>query len=186
MSTAVQVDTHAERYPLVAGVAIWRFPLLGGLLLAGGLSLGVWELAALSALGAILATHLDRSQVIEVSPAGLCRGFLLGGRFVARGPVLAWPAIAEIQTSWRAPDRAALETVVRDRHRSALRLSSAMGLRAYWTLLAEIARRAPAAARTELTPDVLAQGPPGQPFPPRAALVAGALALAILVSTLLA
>jgi hypothetical protein len=84
----------------------------------------------------------------------------------------------EVRTGWRRPgDDSALETVVCDREGRVIRLSTAMGLAAYWACLAEIVRRAPDAARIGLTDRVLAEGPPTRQDLVAAARIAVTLAL---------
>jgi hypothetical protein len=105
--------------------------------------------------------HLTRGVVLEISGPGLSRGLLGAGVFRGRAPVMAWSTVTEVHTAWCRPgDDFALETVVRDRDGGSIRLSTAMGLAAYWSCLDEIVRRAPRAARSGLTDSVLADGPP--------------------------
>jgi hypothetical protein len=168
---------ESHRYPVVGGAAAWALALLTVLLaVAAAIFHGIGVAAAAGALG--WAVHrLSRSMIVETSRVGLTRGLLgLGAAFPARPTVISWTSIVEVRTAWRRPgDDSALESVVRDREGRAIRLSSAMGLAAYWACLAEIVRRAPAAARTGLTDRVLADGPPG----PRDLMAAGRAAAAL-------
>jgi hypothetical protein len=85
------------------------------------------------------------------------------GVFGARATVIAWSAVAEVHTDWRRPDGdLALETTVRDQEGRTIRLSTAMGLAAYWACLADIVRYASAARRSGLTDVVLAEGRPAR------------------------
>jgi hypothetical protein len=167
-----------RRYPVVGGLAGLRVPLMTALLALGGLAMGTQEMAvAVLALGWV-AHGLWRSVVIEVSPDGLARR--LGVRGVLVGPTasLSWSSVVAVETGWREPDDyRALETAVRGRDGTTIRISTAMGCRNYWACLAEIVRRAPWAARAGLTDATLAGGPPGPRDVVEAARTAGTLAL---------
>lgn len=167
-----------RRYPLLGGPAAWYLPLLAGVLAAGAAACQAFDLAVgAGALGWVVH-RLIRSTVLEISPPGLTRGLLGPGAFSARAAVMPWSAVAEVHTAWCRPgDDFALETLVRDREGRAIRLSTAMGLAAYWTCLADIVRHAPAAARSGLTESVLADGPPTRRHLVSALGTAGGLAL---------
>jgi hypothetical protein len=153
----------ARRYPLLGGAAAWYLPLLAAVLAASAVAFAAFDLAIGAAALGWAVQRLTRSLVLELSPTGLTRGVLGMGAFRARTTVIPWGAVAEVHTAWRRPaDDFALETVVRDREGRTIRLSTAMGLAAYWACLAEIVRRAPAAARSGLTDGVLADGPPAR------------------------
>jgi len=169
-----------RRYPLLGGPAAWYLPLLAAVLAAGAAAFEAFDVAiAAAALG--WAVHrLTRAVVVEISPAGLTRGLLGVGAFRARTTVMPWSAIVEIHTAWCRPgDDSALETTVRDREGRTIRLSTAMGLAAYWAGLAEIVRRAPAAARPGITDAVLAEGPPARHHVVSAIGTAAGLALVL-------
>jgi hypothetical protein len=152
----------ACRYPLLGGAAAWYLPLLATALAAAAAAGGHFEVAIGAAALAWAAHRLTRSVVVEVSPTGLTRGFVSVGAFRARTTVMAWAAVVEVRTEWCGPGNdVALQTAVRDREGHTIRLSTAMGLAAYWTCLGEIVRCAPAAARSGLTDRVLAEAPPG-------------------------
>jgi hypothetical protein len=169
------------RYPLIGGVASWRVPVLAALLAAGALALDVSDLAAAVAILGWLAHGLCRSVVLEISPVGITRGFVLNGDFRGPATVLSWPLIAEVHTSWCRPrDESALQTIVRASDGVAVRFSTAMGLAAYWTCLAEVVRRTPGAVRSGLTDAVLADGPPARSHLLSAMVTAAALALILL------
>jgi hypothetical protein len=174
------VDIH--RYPVLGGAAAWGLSLLAGLLAAAAVGLrGIDVAGGIAALGWVVH-RLSRSMVVETSPTGLTRGLLALGTFRTRTTVIPWRSIVEVRTAWSRPgDDSALETAVRDREGRTIRLSTTMGLAAYWACLAEIVRRAPAAARVGLTDDVLADGPSG-----RHDLVAAIRAVAALVLVLAA
>lgn len=153
----------AGRYPLLGGAAAWYLPLLAAVLAASAVAFTAFDLAIGAAALGWAVQRLTRSLVLELSPTGLTRGVLGMGAFRARTTVIPWGDVAEVHTAWRRPaDDFALETVVRDREGRTIRLSTAMGLAAYWACLAEIVRRAPAAARSGLTDGVLADGPPAR------------------------
>lgn len=153
----------AGRYPLLGGAAAWYLPLLAAVLAASAVAFAAFDVAIGAAALGWAVQRLTRSLVLELSPTGLTRGVLGMGAFRARTTVIPWGAVAEVHTAWRRPaDDFALETAVRDREGRTIRLSTAMGLAAYWTCLAEIVRRAPAAARSGLTDGVLADGPPAR------------------------
>jgi hypothetical protein len=170
----------ARRFPLVGGLAAWHVPVVMTPLALGAIGLDLSEMAvALAGLG--LALHgFVRGGVVEVSSWGVTRGFVLNGRFVGRTTVIAWSAVTSVHTDWCRPgDDTALHTTVRDDDGHAIRFTTAMGLRAYWTCLAAVAASLPEARRLGLTEAVLA-GPPlgrGTAFP--AVATAGALALII-------
>lgn len=155
------VSPRVRRYPLLGGAAAWFLPLLAVVLTAGAVAFGAFDVAiGVGALG-WAGYRCARSVVLEISPAGLTRGLLAVGAFRARTTVIPWEAIVAVHTAWCFPgDDSALETAVRDREGRTIRLSTAMGLAAYWACLAEIVRRAPAAARSGITDGVLAGGPP--------------------------
>jgi hypothetical protein len=167
-----------RHFSVVGGPAAWGLAGLAGLLVAGAAAFKGTDAAAVVAVLAWMVHRLSRSVVVETSPAGITRGLLALGAFRARPTVIAWLAVVEVRTAWLRPhDDSALETVVRDREGRSIRLSTAMGLAAYWACLAEIVRRAPSAARVGLTDDVLADGPPGQRDLVAALRAAAALAL---------
>jgi hypothetical protein len=150
-----------RRYPLLGGPAAWYLPLLAAVLAAGAVAFAAFDLAVGAIALGWAVHHLTRGVVLEISGPGLSRGLLGAGVFRGRAPVMAWSTVTEVHTAWCRPgDDFALETVVRDRDGGSIRLSTAMGLAAYWSCLDEIVRRAPLAARSGLTDSVLADGPP--------------------------
>jgi hypothetical protein len=175
---AAPVDIR--QYPVLGGAAAWCLVLLAICLAAGALAFkGVEAAAGVAALG--WAVHrLSRSLVVETSPTGLTRGVLALGTFRTCTTVMPWRSVTEVYTGWARPgDDSALQTVVRDREGQSICLSTTMGLAAYWACLAEIARRAPAAAHVGLTDDVLAGRPPERRDLVDAARAAAALALVL-------
>jgi hypothetical protein len=176
-----RASEESRRYPVIGGAAIWALGLLAGLLALAAVFHRPTVAIAVAALwwG---AHRVARTVVVEVSPVGLSRGLLDARLFQTRPVVVPWRSIVEIRTAWRRRgDDSALETVVRDCDGRAIRLSTAMGLTAYWECLAEVVRRAPAAARVGLTDRVLADGPPGRPDLVAAIQTAAALALILAV-----
>jgi hypothetical protein len=172
------VVPSVHRFPLMGGVAALRVPLVAALAVAGGLVVGAWDLAIAAAVLGTMAQRVWRSVVLEVSPTGLTRGFLLRGVFLGPTTVLPWSAIIDAHTDWCQPgDDTALETTVRGRDGTILRFSTAMGLRTYWTCLAAVADHVPIAARSGLTESTLSGGQPERGQLLAAARVAGALAL---------
>ncbi len=172
------VDVH--RYPVVGGTAACCLPLLAVLLATAAVAFRGIEVAA--GIGAVgwIAHRLSRSVVVETSPIGLTRGMLALGTFHARATIIPWRSIVEVHTAWsRQGDDSALETAVRDREGRTIRLSTTMGLAAYWACLAEIARRVPAVARGGITDRVLADGPPERRDLVAAIRAAAALALVL-------
>jgi hypothetical protein len=170
-----------QRYPVVGGVAAWRLPVLTTLLALGGLALGTWGLAVGVVVLGWIGQRLRRSVVIEVSPDGLARGLALEGVF-ANPTSMSWTSVVAVETDWWAPhDDHALETTVRSRDGTTIRLSTAMGLQSYWACLAEIVRRAPGALRSGLTDATLASGPPSRRDAIAAVKTAGALSLVLLM-----
>jgi hypothetical protein len=152
-----------QRYPVVGGAAAWRLPILTAMLALAGLAMGAWAIAACVVVLGVTGHRLWRSVVIEVSPDGLARGLALDGRFTGPTTSLPWRAVVTVETRWWGPDdHRALETDVRSRDGRTIRFSTAMGLRSYWTCLAEIVRWAPDADRAGLTVATLAGGPPAR------------------------
>jgi hypothetical protein len=167
-----------RRYPVVGGVAAWRLPLLTTLLALGGLALDAWGLAVGVVVLGWVGHRLRQSVVIEVSPDGLAQGLVLEGAFVGRTVSMSWRSVVAVETDWRGPgDESALETSVRGRDGTMIRLSTAMGFQNYWACLAEIVRQAPGAVRPGLTDAALAGGPPARRDVIAATKTAGALAL---------
>lgn len=167
-----------QRYPVVGGATAWRLPLLTGMVALAGLVLDVWGIAASVVVLGWVGQLFWRSVVIELSPDGLARGLRLDGVFVGPPVSMAWSAVVAVDTDWWEPeDHRALETTVRSRDGTTIRISTAMGLRSYWACLAEIVRRAPGARRSGLTDGALASGPPARRDVVAAAWTAGALAL---------
>jgi hypothetical protein len=168
------------RIPVVGGIAAWYVPLVTTTLALGALGLGLLDLAVAVGVAGFVAQSLLRGVVVEVSPRGLTRGFVLEGRFLGRATVMAWDAVASVHTDWRRPgDDTALATTVRDLHGGAIHFTTAMGLGRYWACLAAVAARAPAAGRSGLTEALLADAPPGRQSALSAAATAGLLGLAI-------
>jgi hypothetical protein len=150
-----------QRYPVVGGAAAWRLPVLTALLALGGLTLDSWALVGGVVVLGWGGHRLWRSVVIELSPDGLARGLRLEGVFVGPTASMSWTAVVAVETDWWEPDdHHALETQVRSRDGTVIRLSTAMGLRSYWACLHEIVRNTPRAVRSGLTDATLASGPP--------------------------
>jgi hypothetical protein len=176
MSTA-----ELRQYRIAGGVAAWPIPVVSAILGLGALSLDAIEpLLAIAVLG-LGAQMVWRGAVVETSPVGITRGFMLNGCFVGRTTVLTWSTITTVHTEWRLPgDDTALVTTVSDREGRSIRLSTAMGLRDYYRCLAAIRRGAPLAARSGLTDAVLEDGPPGPRGLISAATTAALLALVMI------
>jgi hypothetical protein len=169
-----------RQYRIGGGVAAWPIPVVSCILSLGALGLDALEFALAIALIGFVAQTVWLGRVVETSPVGITRGFMLNGRFVGRTTVIAWNAIASVQTKWRHPgDDTALETTVRDGEGRSIHLSTAMGLHDYWTCLAAIVSGAPFATRSGLTDAVVEEGPPGRQGLISAAATAGALALIV-------
>jgi hypothetical protein len=134
---------------------------LTAVLALGGLTLDSWTLVGGIVVLGWVGHRLWRSVVIELSPDGLARGLRLEGVFVGPTASMSWTAVVAVETDWWEPDdHHALETQVRSRDGTVIRLSTAMGLRSYVTCLHEIVRNAPRAVRSGLTDATLASGPP--------------------------
>jgi hypothetical protein len=169
-----------RRYPVVGGMAAWRLPLLASLLALAGVALdaGGWALGVLGF--GWLANRLWQCVVVEVSPDGLARGLLVEGTFLRPPAAIAWSAVVAVETDWCDPgDHSGLETRVRGRDGTTIRLSTAMGCRGYWSCLEAIVRRAPGAARSGLTDATLAGGPPARREVLAAAKTSAVLALVL-------
>jgi hypothetical protein len=94
--------------------------------------------------------------VLGVSPHGLSRGLFLGSRGIGGAQSMRWEDVAEIRTDWRHPaDFTGLVTTVVGDDGAAITFTTQMGLGAYRTLVAEVARRAPRARRVGLTERLL-------------------------------
>jgi hypothetical protein len=166
--------------PVIGGIAAWYVPLVATVLGFGALGLGLLELVGIVAAGGFVAQALLRSVVVEIAARGLTRGLAFNGRFLGRPTVMAWEAIASVHTDWRCPgDDTALATTVRDGHGHAIHFTTAMGLRGYWTCLASVGARVPAARRSGLTDALLSGEPPSRRTALSAAITAGGLALLI-------
>jgi hypothetical protein len=169
-----------QRYRVFGGGGALYVVAVFFLVAAGAAALGAFELAIGAAGVGWAASALSRSLVVELSPTGLTRGLVAAGAFRGRTTVIPWAAVVDLHTTWcRAGDDSALETTVAGRDGRRIRLSTVMGLAGYWACLAEIARRAPAAARSGLTDAVLADGPPARHHVVSAAGTAAALAVLI-------
>jgi hypothetical protein len=167
-----------RQYRIAGGVAAWPIPVVSAILGLGALSLEALEPILVIALLGFVAQILWLGAVVEISPVGITRGFMLNGRFVGRTTVLAWNTITTVHTDWRHPgDDTSIVTVVSDREGRSIRLSTAMGLRAYCRCLAAVSSGAPFATRSGLTDAVLDEGPPGKRGLVSAAATAGVLAL---------
>jgi len=176
MREAVEISVH--RFPLMGGVTALRVPFVAALAGAGALAVGAWDVAGGVAVLGTIVQGLWRSVVLDLSPTGLTRGFVLRGAFLGPATVLAWPTIVDVHTDWCRPgDDTALETTVRGRDGTMLRFSTAMGFAAYWACLAEVVRHVPGAVRSGLTEATLDEGQPGRSQMFAAAKTAGALAL---------
>jgi hypothetical protein len=180
MTTDSRPARPLRRYPVLGGAAGWSLPLVALALAAwavwhGALDLGLAAGAVAWGVHAVLG-----SLVVEVSPRALTRGVLAAGTFRGPSTVIPWSGVADIHTAWCRPgDDSALETFVRDGDGRAIRISTGMGLAAYWTCLGEIARRAPDAPRSGVTDAVLADGPPARHHLVSAGRTAAALALVL-------
>jgi hypothetical protein len=171
-----------RRLPVIGGIAAWHVPLVATVLALGALGLGLLDLAVAVGLLGFVAQSLLRSVVIEISPGGLTRGFVLHGRFLGRTTVMTWDAVTSVHTDWRRPgDDIALATTVRDGRGGTIHFTTAMGLRDYWACLTFVAACVPAARRSGLTDAVVAGEPPGGRTVLSAATTAGALALLLAV-----
>jgi hypothetical protein len=171
---------HVRHLSLVGGIAAWYIPGVAGLLVVGAAALGALELAVAVAAAGLVAHSVRRGIVVEVSPVGLTRGFVLNGRFIGRTTVIAWDAVAVIHTDWRRRgDDTALATTVSDRHGREIHFTTAMGLGTYWGCLTAVVARAPGALCSGLTAAVVAGERPGRRQLIAVAGTAGALALII-------
>jgi hypothetical protein len=171
---------EVRQFRVAGGIAAWPIPVASGILGLGAMALDALEIALAVALLGFVAQTLWLGRIVETSPVGLTRGFMLSGRFVGRATVIPWNAIASVHTEWRRPgDDTALETIVRDGDGRSIHLSTAMGLQDYWTCLAAIVGSTPLARRSGLTDAVVAEGPPGRRGLVSAAATAGALALIV-------
>lgn len=170
-----------QQYRIAGGIAAWPIPVVAAILGLGALGLQTLEPMLAVALLAVIAQVVWRGGVVEISPVGITRGFMLNGRFIGRTTVLAWSTITNVHTEWRQPgDDTALVTIVRDREGRSIQLSTSMGLRDYCRCLAAIRSAAPLATRSGLTDAVLDDRPPGRQGLISAAATAGALALVVI------
>lgn len=174
-----------QRYPTIGGVSAWRIPVAMAVAMLCAIAISELVVACVIAVLSVVAASVDRSTVVEVSSAGLARGFTLRGAFLGPARVLPWQSVAEITTAWRAPrDYSVLETIVSAQDGMIVRFSSKMGLAAYRALIADVVRLAPGAQRTGLTDQVLAERHRPSRRGLRVALaVTFALLLAFLIAT---
>jgi hypothetical protein len=181
MDPEPDTDRRVRRYRVVGGAAAWWLPLATTGLVAVALGLDFLELAVAAGVLGSVGHGVSRSLVVESAPAGLTRGVVVRGRFLATAAVMSWRAVREVRTDWARPgDDSALVTTVRDIEGRTLRFSTLMGLNDFLACLAEIARRAPGAARAGLTDALLAEGPPDAHHARSTAMAAGALSLILL------
>lgn len=174
------VVVPVRHVPVIGGLAAWHIPLVTATLGFGALGLGLMEIVlAVALLGYVAQTGL-RGLVVEISPRGLTRGFFFNGRFRGCTTVMAWDAVASVHTGWRRlGDDTALLTTVRDGQGHAIHLTTAMGLRAYWSCVASVAAGAPAARRSGLTDALVSHEPPDRRSVLDAAATAATLALVL-------
>jgi hypothetical protein len=146
-----------RRYPVVGGLAAWRFPIVFGFLTAAAAGADEWSVACVLVATGLFAHALEQGAVIAISPRGLTRGFVIGSSFVGPARIVSWESIVEIATGWRGGgDYTALETTVHSRDGVVLRFGSRMGLAAYQVLLADVNMHAPVTAfRSGLTQQVI-------------------------------
>jgi hypothetical protein len=169
-----------RQYRVAGGIAAWPIPVFSGILSLGALGLDALEIALAVALLGFIGQTVWLGRVVETSPVGLTRGFMLNGRFLGRATVIPWRAVASVHTEWRRPgDDTSLETIVRDADGRSIHFSSAMGLHDYWACLAAIVGSTPLARRSGLTDVIIAEGLPGRRGLVSAAATAGALALVV-------
>jgi hypothetical protein len=167
-----------QQYRIAGGVAAWQIPVVSAILGLGALGLGALEPILMIALLGFVAQVVRLGAVVEISPVGLTRGFILNGRFLGRTTVMAWNTITSVHTEWRHPgDDTALVTTVSDREGRSIQLSTAMGLRDYLRCVAAVRSSAPFGARSGLTDAVLDDSPSGTGSFISAAATAGVLAL---------
>jgi hypothetical protein len=152
-------EPRVRRYRVVGGAAAWCLPLATTGLVVAALALGSPEIAAVAGALGWVGHGVSRGLVVESAPAGLTRGLVVRDRFLATAAVMPWRTVLEVRTDRARPgDDAALVTTVRDAEGRTVRFSTLMGLGDFLACLAEIARRAPAAARAGLTDALLAEG----------------------------
>jgi hypothetical protein len=170
--------TSVHRFPVVGGVSAMRVPFVATLVAVGALTVEAWDAAVGAAVIGGIIHVLWRNVVLEVSPTGLSRGFVLRGVFLGPTTVLPWPTIAEVHTDWCRPsDDTALETTVRARDGTTLRFSTAMGVGAYMKCLNKVVGHLPRDVRSGLTEATLGEGQPGRGQMLAAAGTASVLAL---------
>jgi hypothetical protein len=149
----------ARRYRALGGILGWGIPAGAGCVLTVTVVVGDFIDILLVAVLGLVATGLERGQVLEATAHGLSREVRIGGVLLYPARVVAWPAVAEIVTRWRRPnDYTTLETIVSGAGIS-VRFSTDMGYAAYRALVADIAAHAPAARRTGLTDQLLREPP---------------------------
>lgn len=148
----------ACRYRALGGMTAWLATALWGALVLGAVAVGHWPLALVLAVIGGAVWSLDPSAVIELSPAGISRGFMLAGRYTRTPRVVAWSSVREILTRWQGPaGYTALATTVSDAEGNSLVFTTKMGLRAYRLLLRQVAAAAPEARQGGLTRQLLAE-----------------------------
>jgi hypothetical protein len=167
-----------RQIPILGGIAAWQIPFVTATLCLGALAVGILEGALAVGLLGFVAHSLLRARVVEISPVGLTRGFVLNRRFVGPTTVMPWDSIVSVHTQFRRPgDDTALSTTVRDGAGHAIHFTTAMGLGTYWRCLATVADGAVMAQRSGLTTAVLADRAPDGRSMLAAAATAGVLAL---------
>jgi hypothetical protein len=170
------------RYRVLGGAAAWCVPLTTAALATAALALGLPELSVAVGVLGWVGHGVARSLVVEPAPAGLTRGVVLRDRFLGRATLMPWRTIAEVRTDWARPgDDSALAATVRDADGGTMHFSTSMGVGDFWACLADVVRNAPGAERTGLTDTLLVDGPPARHHARASAMVAGRLALILLV-----
>jgi hypothetical protein len=169
-----------RRYSILGAAVRWPVVWITGTLALATVALGAAEFLVIVLILGILGYRAVCSAMVELSPRGLTRGLVVGGRFLGPTTVMAWGAVASVHSDWRIPGNDfALTTVVRDHEGRAIAFSTAMGIRNYWTCLAGVVAATPAATRSGLTEAILADGPPGRTTLLASARIAAVLGLVL-------
>lgn len=164
-----------RRYRAVGGWFAWRLPLCAGILLAALAASGDWSVTLLTGVLALVASAIERGHALEVSARSLSRELRIAGVHVRAPRVVAWRAVAAIETRWRGPhDYSGLVTRVVGPGMS-ITFTNAMGYAAYRALVADVVARAPHARPDDLTRQLLREEPPRPRRSIKAAAAFGAL-----------
>jgi hypothetical protein len=103
-----------RRYRLLGGIFGWRVPVVSLVLVLAAAWAREWVVVYVVSVIGLMAWEIDRAPVVEISRAGLARGFALPNGALAGAHIVSWRFVDAIETRWARPnDFTVLETIVR-------------------------------------------------------------------------